>query len=315
MTRPKGYADWAPREETLEVIGMVQRVLNEYRDHLPLTVRQIFYRLVGQYDYEKTEKAYSRLAEYLVRARRAQMIPFHVIRDDGTMGGGGGGFDSPDQWIHSVVNQAGYYRRDRLGNQAVAVELWCEAGGMVPQLERVASRYSVPVYSTGGFSSVTVTHEIAERALREERATVFLHVGDFDPSGESIFEAMSDDARSFVRSKLYSRTQDDDHLYLNRPLTDSSLPDLIPKRVALTADQVAEHDLPTAPPKATDSRSARWAGETCQAEAMPPDLLASVVEEAVRAELDMDAFDDLLEEEEAERARLVEAVAGLEGSW
>jgi hypothetical protein len=312
VARPKGYANWSPRAETVEVIGLVQRVLNEYRDHLPLTVRQIFYRLVGQYGYEKTEQAYSRLAEYLVRARRAQMIPFHVIRDDGTLGGGGGGFSSPEQWIRSATSWAEGYERDRLGNQAVAVELWCEAAGMVPQLQRVAEQYSVPVYSTGGFSSVTVTHEIASRALREQRPTVFLHVGDYDPSGESIFEAMSDDARSFVRSALYSRTQNGDHLYLNRPVTDPTVPDLIPKRVALTEEQVEEYDLPTAPPKSTDSRSARWLGETCQAEAMPPDLLAEVVEEALRGELDWDAYEELLEEEREERERLVEAVSGLE---
>src|SRR5690348_15221450 len=83
--RPRGFASWDPQPATLAVLDDVQQVLHEYRQHLPLTARQIFYRLVGQYGYEKTERAYARLCEYLVRARRAQIIEFSAIRDDGTV--------------------------------------------------------------------------------------------------------------------------------------------------------------------------------------------------------------------------------------
>ena len=44
-TRPRGFADWNPRPDTLALVGQVQAVLDEYREHLPLTVRQVFYRL------------------------------------------------------------------------------------------------------------------------------------------------------------------------------------------------------------------------------------------------------------------------------
>lgn len=69
--RPRGYADWRPQRKTQVILDQVAAVLDEYADYLPLTVRQIFYRLVGAYGYEKTERAYARLCEYLVRARRA----------------------------------------------------------------------------------------------------------------------------------------------------------------------------------------------------------------------------------------------------
>jgi hypothetical protein len=309
VSRPKGYAEWAPKAATLDVISDVGRVLDEYREHLPLTVRQIFYRLVGQYGYEKTERAYGRLAEYLVRARRAQLIPFSAIRDDGTTASGGGGWESVEEFVESIRSSAEYYSRDRLAGQPVAIELWCEAGGMVPQLARVAAPYSTPVYSTGGFSSVTVTHEIAKRALERDVPTVFLHVGDFDPSGESIFEAMGTDAKSFVRSELYARIGDEDVLYLARPVPVGN-PDLILRRVALTEEQVDEYELPTAPPKPTDSRSRRWLGETCQAEALPPDLLAEIVRDAIVDQFDQDVLDKLLEVEKDERSLLLEHLEG-----
>lgn len=309
MARPKGYANWSPRPETQDVLDAVNRVLREYQAHLPLTVRQIFYRLVGQYGYEKTERAYSRLCEYLVRARRAMIVDFSSIRDDGTVAEGGGGYQDEGQFWRSVKASADWYSRDRLKGQPVAIELWCEAAGMVPQLVRAVDGYSVPVYSTGGFSSVTVTHEIAKRAERRDRPTVFLHVGDYDPSGESIFESMTTDALSFLRSHLYDRTGNEEHLYLRRPVEESGLPDLIPVRVALTAEQVDEFDLPTAPPKASDTRSVRWVGETCQLEAMPPDQIADLVERAVRDRLDLDLFDENVRAEKEERERIVERVS------
>jgi hypothetical protein len=81
--RVRGFAEWSPRRETLELLARVNAVLGEYADHLPLTLRQIFYRLVGAHGYEKTEQAYERLGEHLVRARRARIIPMEAIRDDG----------------------------------------------------------------------------------------------------------------------------------------------------------------------------------------------------------------------------------------
>lgn len=319
--RPKGYAGWDPKPDTLAVVEDVKQVLREYHAHLPLTVRQIFYRLVGQYGYDKTERAYSRLCEYLVRARRAQLIPFDAIRDDGTTHTSWASYTSPADFWRETKARARSYSRDHLAEQPVYVELWCEAAGMVPQLERVANDYAVPVYSTGGFSSVTVTYEIADRALARDKPTVFLHVGDWDPSGQSIFDAMTQDAMQFLYNRLVWRlsagTEHDQALLKTYwpgnalyPLTElpPELPDLRPRRVALTEEQVEEHDLPTAPPKTTDTRSASWGTETCQAEAMPPDLLAEVVREAIEAELDLAVWQATQDAEAAERAAIRERV-------
>lgn len=288
-TRPKGYIeDFNPRPQTIALIGQVESVIDEYRAQLPLTARQIFYRLVGQYDYDKTEQAYARLCEALVKARRARWIPFSAIRDDGTVERGGKGMESVAAWWEAELSMARSFRRDRTAGQDVDIELWCEAAGMVPQLVRVASPFDVTVYSTGGFSSVTVTYEAAQRVISRERPTVFLHVGDFDPSGESIFEAMSEDIDQFVRAEGY----DFEDFFR-------------PQRVALTAEQVRRFNLPTAPPKKTDTRSRNWVGQTCQAEAMDPATLADVVRQAIAAHVDLDVYQAVLAEEEREREQLV----------
>jgi hypothetical protein len=91
-TRPRGFVPWSPRSETLILLDQVKSVLEEYAAYLPLTCRQIFYRLVGAHGYEKTENAYARLYEMLNRARRAELISMDAIRD------GGGARKEPNSW-------------------------------------------------------------------------------------------------------------------------------------------------------------------------------------------------------------------------
>lgn len=316
MSRPRGYANWKPTPETRALMADVQEVLDEYEKHLPLTVRQVFYRLVGQYGYDKTERAYARLCEHVVRARRSQLLRFEDIRDDGTVERVPQVFADEGAFWDGVRNDLKHYTRDRQAGQGVRIELWCEAAGMVPQLQRVAFPFSVPVYSTGGFSSVTVTHEIAKRALAREVPTVFLHVGDYDPSGQSIFDAMSDDAWHFVLQQRYWALKEDYSDEEARAIIGTqddhpTGPWLLPERVALTAAQVEEHGLPTAPPKKTDTRSRTWVGETCQAEAMPPDLLASTIREAVRGHMDTERYDEEVALEQADEDAITAALEGL----
>ena len=55
VTRPRGFAPWRPRRDTLGLLDTIRGVLAEYDDQLPLTARQVFYRLVGAHGYDKTE--------------------------------------------------------------------------------------------------------------------------------------------------------------------------------------------------------------------------------------------------------------------
>jgi hypothetical protein len=294
MARPRGYAEWKPNEDSLRLVGQIQEILDEYRAQLPMTARQIFYRLVGAFDYDKTERAYSNLCEKLVRARRAQMISFADIRDDGTVEhAAGGGYGGPGDFWHELKESGQWYRRPAREGQEYRIELWCEAAGMAPQLARVAEPYGVPVYSTGGFSSVTVTHEIGERVTAAELPTIFLHVGDFDPSGESIFDAIAGDALHFVAG-MNGGGLLKDHVDRFRA-----------RRVALTEDQVTEHDLPTAPAKRSDSRSVNWDAETCQLEALPPDDLAEIIREAIEEWTDLDQLRAIEQQGEDERDLII----------
>lgn len=273
--RPRGYFTWDPRPDAALVLGQVQEVLAGEDE--ALTARQIFYRLVANYAYDKTEQAYGRLCENLVKARRAQMIPFHAIRDEKTDElGGDWGYDSTGEFWDTLRESSRRYRRPLRVGQSNEIELWCEARGMGPSLNRVASGYGVPVFATGGFPGVTVTHAMAERVLENEeneQATIFLHLGDYDPSGEAIYEAMRDDVRHFVAGGLGGSLQAADECFK-------------PVRIGLTEDQVIEHDFETVPPKKSDTRSRKWEEEgrfdSVQLEAVETDILRGWAKEAIR---------------------------------
>jgi hypothetical protein len=295
-SRPRGYMhDWKPQPHVALLLGQVREVIAQYREYGAMTVRQVFYRLVGQYDYPKDERAYARLCETLVKARRAQIVDFGSIRDEPEEAHLTGGYDSVAAWWSSELYHAKAYRRDPHEGQDVHVELWCEAAGMAPMLAQMVREFGVDVYSTGGFSSVTVTHSTAQRIIEradlEGRPTVFLHVGDFDPSGESIFNAMNEDITAFIEDD----TGDVESYF--RAL-----------RVALTEEQVRRYRLPTAPPKRSDTRSNNWIGQTCQLEAMDPATLDSVVTGAVEKIIDVDQLATIRAAEKVERTQLVQEV-------
>jgi hypothetical protein len=307
-TRPKGYMDWKPRPETARVVKQAIEIINEYKKYGPMTVRQIFYRLVGNYGYDKTEKAYKRLCEYMVKARRSQIIPFHHIRDDGGTTYSGGPYykDMYGFMDHLAENSVDDFLMDPRRGQTNSMMVFCEAEGMVPMLANMVAEYGVPVTGTGGFSSLTVTHSIAMGIVRSNKPTYFLHIGDYDPSGESIFTSMSQDIGKFVAEHHGGAWSQDTGETFIHPGDDGY--DFRPVRVALTPEQVEEYDLPTAPAKPSDTRSRNWVGETTQAEALPPDLLKDIVVDAVESRFDMEKLEKVRKEEQEQREIMGERV-------
>jgi hypothetical protein len=304
--RPKGYAAWRPHRKTRTILEQVDSVLDDYQEHLPLTIRQVFYRLVGIYNYPKTEADYKRLCEYLVRARRAGMIPFDSLRDDGLSVMAHRHYDGAEDFHRQIRLMGERFKQDKLANQDVDIRVYCEAEGMMPQLSRILEPYSVPVRSCSGFDSLSAKRDLLEWALEVEvyegKTPVVLHLGDCDPSGDSIFESIRDDVLAFM---------DYDDPDLARKVRNRETF----RRVALTADQIERYDLPTAPPKGSDSRSASWEGDTCQLEALEPEDLRAILEVEVAEWLDPEKLRRDREQEITTRRELMRALpAGKESA-
>jgi hypothetical protein len=168
-TRVRGLAPWQPHHATRDLLAAVQAVLVEYTRYLPLTVRQVFYRLVGAYGYDKTENAYSRLGEHLNRARRSGLVRFDAIRDDGVTSVVPHFWDGAAHLVGSFTQEVKRFRLDRQIGQPRRLLFAVEAAGMVPQIERITDPFCIEVQSCGGFDSTTRKYDLAApRRVREE---------------------------------------------------------------------------------------------------------------------------------------------------
>ena len=275
------YPQWRPRKKTEILLGQVNEIFETYKDQLPLTLRQVFYILVANYVYEKTEKAYKNLGGHLNMARRAGRIPFEYLRDDSLHGYFGGDYEDEDEFWSDIERRAKGFTLDKLRHQDYKIRVHCEAVGMLPQLRRVCKPLSIPVYSCSGFDSVSVKYdlrtEIVETKTYEGKSTVILHLGDYDPSGASIFkDGMADDVLAFLKTDF----EDLPHWFHENTA--------IFERVAMLPEQAERLGVPSAPAKPTDSRSKAWGdAPTYQLEALPPDVLAEYLEAAIHEWFDL----------------------------
>lgn len=292
-----GLADWRPGQKSLALINQVQGILDQYEAELPLTGRQIFYRLVAEYQYDKTEQAYKRLLDKINRARRSGLISWKAIRDDGVTNY----LDTGDESLHDQLDLMTNYRIDPRRGQGVQVELWVEANGMTRQAWRAVGHYGCAVRSSGGFNSSTMKHQSAVRMLNNAlngTQTVLLHCGDHDPSGVSIFENIEQDLTQFIldlirqRPALIETLSDHAQAAGMSSSTHDALTWTLPifERIAITEEQAIAGNYPSAPPKRTDSRTANWEGETWQAEAIPPNELSDIFRDSVQEHIDMDLY-------------------------
>ena len=287
---PLGYLHgWKPYRKGQIMLAQVQKILGEYSEHLPLTCRQIYYRMIGEFGHPKGKKFEGSLYTLLVNARRAQMIPFEHIRDDGIMSCGGSWHDDVDSvWrtIDGTLRHAPFNRQD---GQPQRMEVWCEAAGMVPQLRSITHEYSIPVFSSGGFNSLTAIRQIVDDCVAYGEDTVVLHLGDYDPSGVSIFERVRDDVTAFLK---------DDDPAVNFEAA----------RVCLTRPQIDEHKLPMDAITTRDQRSLTWLrqGRTqkCELEALAPDVVAKLLPDAIEDRIDTEALQEAKVREKRDRSGL-----------
>ncbi len=305
-----GFNKWNPSGESRAILHDALRVFDMYRDHLPLTGRQVFYVMAGQFGYPKHDQFANKLYGILGRARRAGQLPFTHLRDGGGQSWVPLTYADEEAFWGMVEDNLEHYSRNRQDGQDQFIELFCEAPGMMPQLQRIAGRYSIPVYGTRGYTGLSVIGDITRRALMRNAPTTILQIGDLDPSGVGIFETLRDDVQMFVAQAVQAlmtyREKDDDGLRrlvrnlgvsnerideIAFELPDRSMPSIAAERIVLTWDQVEEHGLETAPPNPRDSRTKNWPyPDSAQAEAMPPDVLAETVTDEIEARLDMDRY-------------------------
>jgi hypothetical protein len=253
-----------------------------------MTVRQVFYQLVSQGVIDKTEGEYRRtVVRLLTDMRRSGEILFGWVADNTRWMRKPRTYSSLEQ---ALSRTAETYRRALWDNQPVYVEVWLEKDALSGVLWQETASWDVPLMVTRGYPSLSFLHSAAEAIAAEEKPTYLYYFGDYDPSGLDITRAVEKGLREMAPGA-----------------------EIHFERVAVTAGQIAEWQLPTRPTKKTDTRSKGFAGESVEVDAIPPARLRQLVSDCITAHVDERALGVVRAAEASEReilSRLYNGTAG-----
>jgi hypothetical protein len=245
------------------------------QDH-PMTVRQVFYRIVSQGGIAKTENEYKNsVGRQLVAMRRSGRIPFSWIADNTRWMRKPTTYSSMED---ALENTARTYRRSLWDNQDVYVEVWTEKDALAGVLLEETRVWDVPLMVSKGFSSITYLYEAAQAIRSQGKPAYLYYFGDHDPSGVHIDRVIENRLREFAP---------DAEIHF--------------ERIAVTKEQIAQFNLPTRPTKRSDSRSKTFEGESVEVDAIPPRQLRAMVADCINRHVDQHALSVLNTAEESER--------------
>jgi hypothetical protein len=308
-----GYVAWRPQRKTQALLVHVNAILDLYKPQRPITLRQLFYRMVAQYHYPHTPAWYTALGTHLTNARRAELttndgqLLFDAIRDDEFIRRDPFYYDDQrDFWTHTRYD-AERFTLDRQDGQEQRLIVWCEGAGMVPQLERITLPFGIPVYSSGKFDGITCKRSLGVEWARLERAIRVLHLGDHNQSGIHIFESLARDVIRFAEQTAHRNGLQE--------------PDITFERIGLLPSQVT--DIRPDTPNAKDNRRFDWMAlristggeeeqitinprQAWELEALAPDQIERIVRQAISKYQDDDALQKVLQEEQRTRRILAQ---------
>jgi hypothetical protein len=241
-------------------------------DNRPASVRNLYYRAVVAGLVPKTESGYQKVQRALVELRRCECVPYEWITDSVRWRRKPTTWESAEQALESTART---YRQAVWTRSPVTVEVWCESDSIAGVIFPVTDRWDVPLLPVRGYSSLTFAYESAQELNAQRRDAVIYYVGDHDRDGLRI------------EAKLRE--------YLDQWCA-------VPvkwQRLAVTWEQVEELGLPGTPPKRDYGYPL-----AVEAEAMPPNDLRHLVDEAIRSHVGNHELAALEAAEESERRLL-----------
>ena len=282
----------------LPMLSAIKTVLDERRDFWPLSDRQIHYALLNDPPlihaskpdsiYANDKPSYRALTDLLTRARLEGQIGWDSIADETRTVTTWCVCPTVQQYLDGELGGLfkGYWR-DLLQSQPNQIEIVGEKNTLHGVIRPIAMRYCIPYTLGRGFSSSPPRRAMTVRFRKSgKHSLIVLILSDHDPDGECI-------AESFARSM-----RDEFHVQ-----------NIIPVRVALKAQQVAEYKL-TSSTKAKPGSSrykqfvkqfGEWAYEL---ESLPPATLAQLLETEIEKVLDLAAYNSEVQAEREDAAFL-----------
>jgi hypothetical protein len=291
---PPAEAVFRAKNQTLAENAVA--ILEEER---PMTLRQLYYRLVSAGSLRNAPTEYKRLGAVMTRIREAGAVPRTWLVDHtrSTL--------KPSSWsgladFGDSVRDC--YRRDFWSSLEHHVEVFVEKDAVAGTIQPVTADYDVALRVCRGYSSISFAGEIADLWAQIEKPIFAYYLGDFDPSG---FDLERD-----LREKMERYS----HRVWVIDAVDAGRHTFVWERLGVTAADFSAHDLVRLPVKLSDRRAAgfvrEYGADCAEIDAIPPSELRRRVQEAIEGHIDAKRWNRLIDVENAERETLQRVVEG-----
>jgi len=268
----------------LETIRIINNILAEYAGQgYRLSLRQLYYQLVARDYIENSVRSYKRTGDLVSNARLAGLVDWEMIEDRGRELVSNAHWDSPAQIVRAAAQQ---FRIDHWIDQPCYVEVMVEKDALSGILGPVCKKWDIGFTANKGYSSSSAMYEAGKRigeAFEDNKEVHLFYLGDHDPSGIDMTRDIKERLDLFTYGAINIRTI----------------------RLALNYDQVEQWQPPENPAKESDSRyqvyMTKFGGSSWELDAVEPATLAKLVEDAVQALIDEDAWEKVEDEQQSKR--------------
>lgn len=271
------------RPKSLELIGLVNQVINEYKAQgYGLTLRQAYYQLVARGYIPNNERSYKNIGNLINDGRLASLIDWTAITDRTRNLRGNSHWSNPSDVIASAKYS---YLLNKWKGQPNYVEVWVEKDALVDIVGQACRPLDTPYFSCRGYTSQSEMWSAAQRFIRQgdRENRIIIHLGDHDPSGIDMTRDIQERLTMFGANV---------HV----------------KRVALTMEQIETYNPPPNPAKMTDSRCWKYIEnfgyESWELDALEPKMLTNLITEQVTMYRDDEIYQAVCDREDREKEEL-----------
>jgi hypothetical protein len=288
------------QEKTRAVIIQANSIIADYeKQRIKLTLRALYYQFVQRNWIKNEQSEYKRLGEILNDARLAGLVDWDALEDTTRdlaptpMWGDPGDPASPSDFI---LDWGEHFKNNPWNNQPRYAEVWIEKSAGINVIAQPCRRWRTPYFACRGHVSASEMYDAAKRlhhiADMGQEVTI-LHIGDHDPSGWQ----MTQDIAKRLDLLTYGGVLDDR---------------ITVKRIALNMDQIRRFRPPPQPGKKTDSRIGAYkrqfgTTDSWELDALQPQYLRDLVDQELRALIDMELWERDVEAEVEPKRLLLEA--------
>lgn len=281
------------RQDTLDLIGKMNDILREYETRgFVMTVRQLYYQMVARGYLENIVGNYDKVQGTLSTGRMAGLVSWTAIEDRTRNLQGVRTWRGPAESLRECANG---YLADLWVDQPIRPEVWIEKDALVGVISDICARLRVDFFACRGYNSQSEQWRAGRRFsgyYAKGQRPVVLHLGDHDPSGLD----MTRDNRD--RLSLFCGT------------------DVQVVRLGLNMDQIERLRPPPNPAKSKDPRydvyEAEYGPESWELDALPPDEVSRLIEDAVLRLRDETKWDAALAREVEDRQVLTDMAQELQ---